>query len=259
MPAPRTTTAFRRSHRGFTLVELLVAIAVMALMAILSWRGLDGMSRAQTQTLARSDEVLVLQAGLAQWKSDLDAMTASPQVIGLDWDGRVLRITRRGSAGPSDGMRVAAWTRRTDAGGILAALAVATFDQPGRLADLLGTSAELGTERRRRGQEAGSSRRSTAGLANLLLPRWRLEQSPVQRRVRQGNPVGASRRGSRGVDTPPGAGHHRSLDAGLGTSHGGRWQIMRNHRGAALLAAMLTVTLVATLAATCTVAAVAQR
>ena len=73
MPAPRTTTAFRRSHRGFTLVELLVAIAVMALMAILSWRGLDGMSRAQTQTLARSDEVLVLQAGLAQWKSDLDA------------------------------------------------------------------------------------------------------------------------------------------------------------------------------------------
>ena len=35
-----------RHSRGFTLIELLVAIAVMALMAILSWRGLDGMSRA---------------------------------------------------------------------------------------------------------------------------------------------------------------------------------------------------------------------
>jgi len=29
--------------RGFTLVELLVALALMALMAALSWRGLDAM------------------------------------------------------------------------------------------------------------------------------------------------------------------------------------------------------------------------
>ena len=34
---------------GFTLIELLVAISLMALMAALSWRGLDGMTRAQTQ------------------------------------------------------------------------------------------------------------------------------------------------------------------------------------------------------------------
>ena len=37
-------------QRGFTLVELLVALMVMALLAVLSWRGLDGMTRAQTQT-----------------------------------------------------------------------------------------------------------------------------------------------------------------------------------------------------------------
>ena len=33
--------------RGFTLIELLVALAAMAVMAGLSWRGLDGMLRAQ--------------------------------------------------------------------------------------------------------------------------------------------------------------------------------------------------------------------
>lgn len=95
----------------------MVAITVMALIAILSWRGLDGMSRAQTQTQARSDAILVLQAGLAQWKADLDAMADGPQIISLDWDGRVLRITRRGSAGAADGLRVAAWTRRSGADG----------------------------------------------------------------------------------------------------------------------------------------------
>lgn len=106
----------RYSHWGFTLVELMVAIAVMALMALLSWRGLDGMSRAQTQTQARSNEILVLQAGLAQWKADLDAMADGPQITSLDWDGRVLRITRSSSAGAADGLRVVAWTRRTGAG-----------------------------------------------------------------------------------------------------------------------------------------------
>lgn len=116
MSDPLRNPAVQRMHRGFTLVELLAAIAVMALMTILSWRGLDGMSRAQLQNQTRSDEILVLQAGLAQWRADLDAMADGPQISSLDWDGRVLRITRRGSAGAADGLRVVAWTRRAEAG-----------------------------------------------------------------------------------------------------------------------------------------------
>ena len=42
-----------RAVLGFTLVELLVAIAVMALLAIVSWRGLDGMARSEQQARAR--------------------------------------------------------------------------------------------------------------------------------------------------------------------------------------------------------------
>ena len=99
---------------GFTLIELMVAITVMSLLAVLSWRGLDGMARAQAQTSLRADQVLTLPAGLAQWKIDLDALSHTPQINPLDWDGRVLRLTRR-TATPGDGLLVVAWTRRADA------------------------------------------------------------------------------------------------------------------------------------------------
>ena len=101
-----------RPNRGFTLVELLVALFAMALLAVMSWRGLDGMTRAQAQTEARADDVLALQVGLAQWAADLDAIIQLPQTAALDWNGRALRMTRRGTASPADGVVVAAWTRR---------------------------------------------------------------------------------------------------------------------------------------------------
>ena len=97
---------------GFTLIELLVAIALMALMAGLSWRGLDGMTRAQTQMRQNSDDVLTLQAGLAQWSTDLDALAQQPGTPSLDWDGRALRILRRSTTNPADGLQVVAWSRR---------------------------------------------------------------------------------------------------------------------------------------------------
>ncbi len=98
--------------RGFTLVELLVALAVMALLAIVSWRGLDGMVRAQEQTRQRGNDLLVLQAALAQWGTDLDALQTLPHTTAIDWDGQVLRMTRRSSAQPDPGALVVAWARR---------------------------------------------------------------------------------------------------------------------------------------------------
>ena len=127
-------TASKRTA-GFTLIELMVAISIMALLAILSWRGLDGMTRVQSQTQAKTDGVLALQAGLAQWQTDLDALTQLPQVTGagnignaLDFDGQVLRLIRRyadnkpsSSNGASDtlvaeSIRVVAWSQRNTEG-----------------------------------------------------------------------------------------------------------------------------------------------
>ena len=114
MVVARSLVASRNARvRGFTLIELLVALAAMALMAGLSWRGLDGMVRAQTQLQQRADTVLTLQAGLTQWAADLDALLQLPQTTTLDWDGRGLRMVRRSTAAPGSGLLVVAWARRS--------------------------------------------------------------------------------------------------------------------------------------------------
>lgn len=100
--------------RGFTLVELLVALAVMSMLAMLSWRSIDAMQRTQNLTQERADELLRLQAALGQWAADLDAVVDTKELSPLAFDGRMLRLTRRDAAESalrSDGIRVVAWTR----------------------------------------------------------------------------------------------------------------------------------------------------
>ena len=101
-----------RSSLGFTLVEMLVAIALMALMGVMAWRGLESMQGAQIRLTQHADDTLALQAGLGQWAADLDAIALQANTPSLAWDGRVLRVLRRGSASPRDGLRVVGWSQR---------------------------------------------------------------------------------------------------------------------------------------------------
>ena len=103
----------KRKNAGFTLVEVLVAIGIMAVMALMSWRGIDAMLRTQSGLQQRADQVRTLQAGLAQWQTDLNRVASLQGTPGWDWDGKVLRLTRE-DVQPSEGVRVVAWTWRQD-------------------------------------------------------------------------------------------------------------------------------------------------
>ena len=56
------------------------------------------------------------QTALAQWSTDLDALLPTGQVSALDWDGRVLRITRHHADPASHAVQVVAWSRRAHYG-----------------------------------------------------------------------------------------------------------------------------------------------
>lgn len=100
---------------GFTLIEVLVAIGVMALMSLMAWRGIDGMLRTQSGLQTRADDIRTLQAGLAQWQTDLDQSVALSGAPGWDWNGQVLRLTRRANT-LAEAVQVVAWTWRSDPG-----------------------------------------------------------------------------------------------------------------------------------------------
>ncbi|EDZ97590.1 putative general secretory pathway protein J [Burkholderia sp. H160] len=61
-PTARCERRRRYGARGFTLIELLVAIAILAVIAVLSWRGLDQIIRGRTTiTNAMEDERVFAQ------------------------------------------------------------------------------------------------------------------------------------------------------------------------------------------------------
>ncbi len=59
------------SQQGFTLIEVMVAIMLMALVSVIAWRGLDSVTRADQHLQASSEQTEVLLGALNQMQRDI--------------------------------------------------------------------------------------------------------------------------------------------------------------------------------------------
>ena len=101
----------RRHSRstGFTLVEVMVALVIMAVLSALAMRGMDALMRAKDSALASTDRTLKLNTGMSQFDYDM-SMVVDSKVLpkAIMFDGATLRVARR----TPQGVQLVLWTRQ---------------------------------------------------------------------------------------------------------------------------------------------------
>ena len=94
--------------RGFTLLELLVAVSVLAIVSLIAWRGLDALLGTRERLAPRNDEARAMLATFGQIERDLAqvavpdlfALRSQPLLVRPSSKGPVLEILRTAPAAP---------------------------------------------------------------------------------------------------------------------------------------------------------------
>ena len=102
----------RAGVKGFTLVEVLVALLIMAVLAALAWRGVDAMVASRDATSQALDRSTRLNTVITQWQQDLEALYDRADVPGvptISFDGQSFRLVRTAP----EGLRLVTWALRS--------------------------------------------------------------------------------------------------------------------------------------------------
>ncbi|NNA66008.1 MULTISPECIES: type II secretion system protein GspJ [Pseudomonas] len=121
-----------RQQQGFTLIEVMVAIMLMAVVSLIAWRGLDSVTRADAHLQASTEQTQALLRALNQLQLDVSlragvelapppTLDRSPVVDALpavtvrssDRQGFRLELIRRAPT-PGDGLQRVRWWLKGD-------------------------------------------------------------------------------------------------------------------------------------------------
>ena len=105
-------------EKGFTLVELLIALLVMSILAGMSWRGVDLLARSAEDTKNKSEQLESISRVIERWTQDMDD-TAGSRIMGgvrhqnnlpaMKSEGYLLLL---GKSIPSGGWEIVAWASK---------------------------------------------------------------------------------------------------------------------------------------------------
>lgn len=102
-----------RHQPGFTLLEVLVALGIVAVISILSWQGLEEVLRSANRVTEVDERVQIVSAAFSQLEKDLGALeltltAASPEsdFVEITGNGLLLQFTQRNTSEPAYRERV---------------------------------------------------------------------------------------------------------------------------------------------------------
>jgi general secretion pathway protein J len=93
------------SQSGFTLIEVLVSLLILAVLSATAWKGMDAISTSRQVADGNLKQTLRLQAVITQFEADMAQIMDTQVVPGMQFDGAHLRFTRK----LGEGMAVVVW------------------------------------------------------------------------------------------------------------------------------------------------------
>jgi prepilin-type N-terminal cleavage/methylation domain-containing protein len=102
-----------KNLRGFTLLEVLIALGIVSVISILSWRGLEEVLRSAKRIIEVDDQVQTVSAVFSQIEKDLASLelsTEPPTLVGdlveVSKNGLLIQYTQRKTSEPAYQERV---------------------------------------------------------------------------------------------------------------------------------------------------------